>query len=242
MVRFDHLPPPLKRLSHVTKLCIYMSPTIVVSFLLLLVYALITETQQPPSSIDIPDFPGYNNLRACAQQCLRNDVQIEIGCGTNDCLCNHEADSLASVVKCVNLQCASSTADVNSATSIFVAYCSSYEAAVQNTGLSQSITSSRLPSATPGNGGPTMTTDNGNARNDHVNWTADSIVSTASSTTIVTTTNINGQRTTFTTIVPVVYSDSQSNKIALGVGIGIGVPGAIAALITIYLYIKRYYR
>lgn len=67
----------------------------------------------------------------------------------------------------------------------------------------------------------------------------DSLVITRTSQQLVTTTDSNGQVTSFTTTVvdtvPVVtttdtYGLSQSDKIALGIGLGIGVPSCIAAI------------
>lgn len=89
----------------------------------------------PPVSISFGNYAGYSNLRSCAQQCLDDfgaaalAVRNYLGCGTSDCLCDHEADAVNYVSTCANTQCSSNSQDTFSATSLLVAYCASYRVA-----------------------------------------------------------------------------------------------------------------
>lgn len=81
------------------------------------------------NTIDLGDFPTFEDIRNCGRICL-SDVGTFLGCADNDCLCGHEADGISYIQGCAITGCSSSSEDVYSATSFFSAYCGSYLNAV----------------------------------------------------------------------------------------------------------------
>ncbi len=107
-----------------------------ISFLVLVVFQ---EVVAQHTSIDFQHFGNYADLRACAKNCLaenccNGNLAGLLGCGTNECLCGHQSDGQDFLRTCVNSACTSNTGDLSSATSLYAAYCASYQAtAISNT-------------------------------------------------------------------------------------------------------------
>jgi hypothetical protein len=122
-------------------------------FLFILLFLLVgiprTTAQRPPPNtiINFNTYPGFPDLRACGGGCLYNGYDLgplgyAVGCDTNQCLCAHQGDAIVDLLSCANSACTSATADVNAATSLFLAYCSSYIAAVELAGSPVTTTGS----------------------------------------------------------------------------------------------------
>jgi hypothetical protein len=107
--------------------------------------------------ITFSTYPGYSNLIFCAQECLGGigaaaaAVANNIGCTTDDCLCNHQDLAIAYVQSCAALRCSSVAGDISSARSVMSGYCGNYRAVV----ITQAATPSTATGAFPG---PSRTT------------------------------------------------------------------------------------
>jgi hypothetical protein len=104
------------------------------------------DSEYNPSS-----FPGWNELRSCAQACLSDGpydalTDSNLGCSLNGCFCRVDIipQAVSIVSTCASTAC-SDTNDVVSATSFYEAYCAS----ATNTAAISLITNSP-PTAVPG--------------------------------------------------------------------------------------------
>lgn len=110
-------------------------------------------------TISFSTYPGYSDLIFCAQECLGGiaaaaaAVANNIGCTTDDCLCNHQDLAMAYVQSCAASRCSSVEADVASATSVMSGYCGNYKAVViTQTGVLQATATGASPGSSQATG------------------------------------------------------------------------------------------
>jgi hypothetical protein len=80
--------------------------------------------QLPSPVITNPtDWPGFSNIRVCAQNAIQYSLPYSAGCGNWTCACEHLSIAQATLLSFVITSCSSDVQDVSGAISILDGFC-----------------------------------------------------------------------------------------------------------------------
>lgn len=138
-------------------------------FLLLLLFRPTRAQPDPSASVTIDQLPDYSYQRQCGKGCIQNnydigvDIEGELGCTWNKCYCGYTAEATSIIVSCWSAYCgrtaSKDTPDVQTALSLYNAYCGIDVQAVASPATSSTPFASATTTAVSTYGGGTgMTT------------------------------------------------------------------------------------
>ena len=180
----------------------------------LLLASLVLFLQKSEQITDVTAFSDFSYLPTCVQEVMTETGVLGLQgqvCTPWKCVCSNEAVATSSASNLISIVCVGQTEDITKGVEFVTSFCSQIDNPLP---ISTTLTSTKT--------------------NQGVFLMSIHSCSFWKEIVTITTTDANGQVTTFQTIVafnPGASSGlSQSDKIALGCGIGIGLPATLAAL------------